>query len=40
MRLLLVEDNAINKLVAAKMLEKMGYRVDATSNGQETVVAK
>jgi len=36
---LLVEDNPVNQQVAARMLEKMGHRVDVAGNGLEAVVA-
>ena len=36
---LLVDDNAVNQKVGAKMLEKMGCRVDMASNGLEAVDA-
>ncbi len=37
--ILLVEDNVVNQKVAARMLEKAGFRCDMASNGQEAVQA-
>jgi len=39
MRILLVEDNEINQLVALSMLERFGHRVDVAANGIEAVEA-
>ncbi len=38
-RLLLVEDNIVNQKVAARLVEKQGFRCDVAANGQEAVEA-
>ena len=39
MRILMVEDNAINQKVANKMLKRLGYRADLAANGLEALEA-
>ena len=39
LRILLVEDNGTNRLVATRMVERMGHRVDAVADGAEAVRA-
>ena len=39
LRILLVEDNGTNRLIASRMLERMGHRVDAVADGAEAVRA-
>ncbi len=39
LRILVVEDNQINQKVAARMLERLGYRCDIAGNGQEALDA-
>jgi signal transduction histidine kinase/CheY-like chemotaxis protein len=38
-RLLVADDNTINQRVAARMMGKLGYRVDVVANGQEALDA-
>jgi two-component system sensor histidine kinase/response regulator len=39
LRILVVEDNPINQKVAARMLDRLGYRCDLASNGCEAIEA-
>jgi CheY-like chemotaxis protein len=39
MRILLAEDNDVNKKVMSQMLRKLGYRADMASNGLEVLKA-
>jgi PAS domain S-box-containing protein len=38
-RILVVEDNTTNQMVAVRMLEKLGYRADVAADGKEAVTA-
>ena len=38
-RILLAEDNPTNQMVAVKILERLGYRVEIASNGEEAIQA-
>src|SRR5882724_6928829 len=39
MQILLVEDEAVNRIVATRILEKRGHKVTAVNNGLEAVAA-
>jgi signal transduction histidine kinase/DNA-binding response OmpR family regulator len=39
LRILVAEDNRINQIVLQRMLERLGYRADVVSDGQEVLLA-
>ena len=39
LRMLLVEDNRVNQIVATKLINKFGYQVDIAENGIEAIQA-
>ena len=39
LRILLVEDSIVNQQIATKIIEKLGFRVDIASNGEEAITA-
>ena len=39
LRILLVEDNAVNRLLALRLLEKRGHQVTLAENGKEAMAA-
>lgn len=38
-RILVADDDAVNRLMAKRMLEKQGHRVETASNGREALAA-
>ena len=39
LRILLAEDNAVNQMLAGRLLGQLGYRIDVAGDGEEAIQA-